>query len=479
MKKYALHILTFLSIAFIITYFWVNHYVSFGVFIILVGFTTYIYVEDRNSKIVIQKRHLKTYRFNKSLINQYVMFIELSNINTYSQYYDITMGDDILKNVYRNLRKYFSKSQIYLYSTNQIVIVCDFVNKRVINKTLRYDEQYRNATKVFHYINSTKEELSNGYKYDINVKIGVAAQGEILVENTLHELIRLAEFAMIKSKEKSYDIIVATDELRIIKKDLDSFNQEIEKGFRLDEFTPYYLPIIDLKSMKVIGCEALVRWRKDQYRVIETSKFKDIAIEKNLFEKIDRRVIEKAFQSYQVWVENGVVEHGFQITVNLSHKSLVNLKPSELEELVLAYNIDKKNVEFDITDDSVISENGLDAITKIKDLGFRVSLDTFDNRCFTFQSLLAIDLDTIKIDKSILPNSEISNKERNFYTSIVAFSKAMNLNVLSKGIEHRHHLEIAQQLNVDYAQGYYFTPPLDDENIIVYLNKYKRGILTH
>jgi EAL domain-containing protein (putative c-di-GMP-specific phosphodiesterase class I) len=155
------------------------------------------------------------------------------------------------------------------------------------------------------------------------------------------------------------------------------------------------------------------------------------------------------------------------------------MKPLDLINLSKEYNVKPGNVEFDISDESVINEEGIDAVNKLKEIGFKVSLDTFNTRCFSFQSLLNIELDTIKIDKSNLPNSEISNKEYKFYESIVKFSKAMDFKILSKGIENKHHLKIAQQLNVDYAQGYYFTPPLDDEKIIVYLNKYKEGILTH
>lgn len=438
-----------------------------------------MYASNQELKIVIHKRHLQSKKQNSKISNYYVMFLELSNLNTYSQFYDIGISDQILKSVYKMLKKQVPHNQLFLYRTDQLVIIQEFKNTHIINNNLRYDEQYRNASKLYHFLNRQKFLVNDTDNYSIAINIGVASQGVQKKEDSINDLVRLAHFSMIKAQEKQIDIVVANEELRTIKLDLDSFNQEIEKGFKLDEFSPFFLPIIDVKTHRVVGCESLVRWRKNKYRVIEASKFKDIAIEKQLFDKIDKRVIEKTFSSYQAWVENDLVDKDFIITINLSHRTLINLNTNELITLAKEYNVNPVNVEFDITDDSVTTEEGLDAISRLKSNGFLVSLDTFSKKCFSFQSLLDMDIDTVKIDKSNLPNTEISKKELKFYESIVRFSKSLDLRILSKGIENKHHFEIAKQLNVDYAQGYYFTPPLDDENIVIYLNKYKEGILTH
>jgi len=437
-----------------------------------------MYDTSQELKIVIHKRHLQSSKYSKKLNNYYVMFVELSNLNTYSQFYDINISDAILKKVHKKLKKHIPSKQLFIYSTNQIVIIQEFKNQTVINNNLRYDEQYRSASKLLHFLKREEYYINDKDKYTIELKIGIGSQGLQKRETSLNDLVRLAHFSMIKSKEKQYDIVVANEELRTIKLDLDGFNQEIEKGFKLDEFSPFFLPIIDVKTMKIVGCESLVRWRKNKYRVIEASKFKEIAIEKQLFEKIDKRVIEKTFANYQSWIENDLVDKDFMITINLSQRTLINLNTTELINLTKEYGINANNVEFDIVS-SATSAEGIDAISRLKNFGFHVSLDTFNDRCFSFQSLLDLDIDTVKIDKSNLPNSQISERDLRFYKSIVTFSKSLELKILSKGIENKHHLEIAKQLNVDYAQGYYFTPPLDDENIVVYLNKYKEGILTH
>ena len=364
------------------------------------------------------------------------------------------------------------------YHTKEVIQ--EFKNTHVINQLLRSEEQYRSASKLLHFLKRQEFHVNNeDESYDISLNIGVSSLGIRKDEVSLNDLIQLAHFSMIKAKEKDLNIVVVNEELRAIKQDLDSFNKEIMNGFKLDEFAPFFLPIIDSVNMKVVGVESLVRWRKNKYRVIEASKFKDIAIEKHLFEKIDKRVIEKTFTAYKEWKEKGLVDDDFKMTINLSFKSLITIKPKELLVLVKEFDINPGNVEFDISEDSVQSDDAIDSINRLKQAGFKVSLDAFNSRCLSLESLLSMDLDTIKIDKSNLPKGEISEKQLAFYKTIVKFGKIMDLKIMSKGIENKHHLEFAQQLNVDYVQGYYFTPPLDDENIIVYLNKYKKGILSH
>ena len=283
---------------------------------------------------------------------------------------------------------------------------------------------------------------------------------------------------MLKAKDMKVEIVVADDETHIIKQDLDSFNKEIEDGFEFDEFSPFFLPIIELSTNKIVGCESLVRWQKNKYRIIEASKFKDIADEKNLFEKIDRRVIEKTLINYSKWLEAGVIDDDFNITINLSLKSLLLFKTYEIINLVKSHNVKPENVEFDISENDISTPNALQAILNLKKANFKVSLDAFGSKTFSLSSIMEIDLDTIKIDKSKMPTNIIGDREFQFYKTITKFSKLINLKVMSKGIENLNQFKLAKQLNVDYVQGYYFTPPLDEINILVFLKKYKDGILT-
>lgn len=430
-------------------------------------------------KLVIEKNRITNRTNSKKLIDSYVVFLEISNLATYSQFYDIKLSDKIFDQIYQEVVKKIGRKNVFLYRTDQLVFILDFKNKMVINQILRYEEQFRSAKQIINHLNRMTFKINGkDEKYNIKLVAGCASVGIRDEIHSIESLVKLAHFSMLKAKEEKIEITVATDETHIIKQDLDSFNTEIESGFELDEFSPFFFPIIDINTNKIVGCESLVRWQKNKYRIIEASKFKDIADEKNLFEKIDKRVIEKTLHNYSIWLKEGVIDNDFRITINLSLKSLILFKTYEIVNLVKSYNVLPENVEFDISENDISSQVAVQAILNLKKANFKVSLDAFESKSFSLSSMLEIELDTIKIDKSKMPNITMKEREYRLYNTITKFSKAMNLKVMSKGIENKEQFKLAKQLKVDYVQGYYFTPPLDEINILVFLKKYKDGILT-
>lgn len=430
-------------------------------------------------KLVIEKNRISNRSNLKNLRDSYVVFLEVSNLATYSQFYDIELSDKIFDQIYREAVKKIGRNNVFLYRTDQLVFILDFQSTTVINQLLRYEEQLRSTKQIINHLSKMTFNINDKEEeYDINLVAGCASTGIRDEIESIDSLVKLAHFSMLNAKTKKKEIVVATDETHIIKQDLDCFNHEIEEGFELDEFSPFFFPIVDLKTSKIVGCESLVRWKKNKYRIIETSKFKDIAEEKNLFEKIDKRVIEKTLYNYSRWIEEGLIDKNFNITINLSLKSLLLFKTYELINLVKSHNVNPGNVEFDISENDISSQVAIQAIKNLKKAKFKVSLDAFSSKSFSLSSIVDIELDTIKIDRVNMPSEEVGEREYKFYRTVTKFSQAMNLKVMSKGIENINQFKLAKQLNVDYVQGYYFTPPLDEINILIFLKKYKDGILT-
>lgn len=474
-----LGILLFLLLSLIFNNFQANEMINIVISVLSIVVLLLYLRTTSEVKLVIEKNRILRRLRKNNLKNSFVVFLEISNLATYSQFYDIDLSDKILNQIYHEAKKRLGKNSVYLYRTDQLVFILEFKNQIVINQVLRHEEQYRSAKQIINHLSKMSFKINNKEEYyDIKLVAGCASIGIREEIKNMELLIKLAHFSMLKAKDDKVDILVANDEMHIVKQDLDCFNKEIIKGFELDEFSPFFLPIIELKTSKIVGCESLVRWQKNKYRIIEAAKFKDIADEKNLFEKIDKRVIEKTLSNYSKWMEKGLIDKDFGITINLSLKSLLLFKTYELISLVKSYNINPNNVEFDISENDVSSPMAVQAIINLKKANFKVSLDAFKSKTFSLSSIMKIDLDTIKIDKSRMPNSQVGDREYLLYKMITKFSKVMNLKVMSKGIENINQFKLAKQLNVDFVQGYYFTPPLDEINILVFLEKYKDGILT-
>jgi len=427
-------------------------------------------------KIVISMDNINRKFHKKDLRNFYVLFIEVSNLQIYSQFYDITISEKIIKAIYDDLINIFGRNSVFLYNSYQIIVIREFENKVIIDKGRRYDEQRRLAQNIINYICNRHYSLGaqNQY-YKASLTIGVGSKGLIDRDNTISQIIRLAHFAMIKAKESKIPVLVANDELRIIKQDLDTFNQEIEKGFTLDEFQPFFMPTIDPKTMKIIGCESLVRWTKDKYRIIEASKFYDIANEKNLIEKIDERIITKTFLAYNSWMKKGLINDNFRITLNLSKTSLIKFSIQDVLDLISKYNIKAENIEFDISLENNLSKEEIDATARLKSFGFKVACDVLGSTNISLPILSEIDVATIKfgfVSQGFAKNFDSAVK---LYSALIKVAKVLNYKVMTKGIENYQELTFAKEMDVDLVQGYYFTKPLDESNFEIFLNKYKDG----
>ena len=382
-----------------------------------------------------------------------------------------------MEKTYTLLRKKLHKN-VFLYSADQILIINEFENKTVINQLLRTNEQQEKTKRILNYVKNLKfNPNENQEYYQAKVTLGTGSNGIRDNFTTIESIIKLAHFSMLKAKKEHTNFHVATEETRIIKEDIDSFNQEIEKGIELDEFNPHFLPIFNSKTLKIIGCESLLRWEKNEYRIIEAAKFKDIANEKNLFEKIDKMTIEKSFKNYQLWLKKDLIDEGFILTINLSRQSLTQINTHEFIALSDKYNIKRKFIEFDISDEDIIEDESIIAINKLKEAGYKVSIDAFYSNTTNLKTLINIGFDTLKLARVNLPDTDVLPNEYHLYKTLINFSRAMGYQVMSKGIENKIQLELSQELNTDFVQGYYFTPPLNDIKILGFLRKYRSGIL--
>lgn len=271
--------------------------------------------------------------------------------------------------------------------------------------------------------------------------------------------------------------MVATEETRLIKEDVDSFYQELELGLQDDEIVPYFLPIVDPHNMKVIGCESLLRWEKNEYRIIEASKFRQVAIEKNMFEQLDLLIIRKSFESYHRWLNDDLIDDDFIMSINVGMNTLRTINAHELLHMATNHEIDPTRIELDISEHDMTHDHTLHVIRELRKFGFRVAIDAFNSNGTILEAISRVTIDTIKLDRIILPTDKNDTNRMQFYKMVVKLSRFLGYQTMAKGVENRIQLDLAKELQVDYIQGYYITPPLNDMKIRGFLNKYHRNIL--
>ncbi len=442
----------------------------------LVGFALILIYqyEQQDVKLVVSKAKIVKHFKRKVSTHYFVMFIEIKNLPMYSQFFDLKLTDSIAQNIYRSLKDTF-ELPTFLYAVNQLVVVGKFSSPEMTDETKRYEEQETMIRKIYKHIAKTEFEV-HGSTYYGDCVVGAATIGDSQHIKSFDQLVSLAQFAMMQAKINHQHYIVADDRMRIIYNDTRLFYQTLEKGLDLDEFEPHFLPILSKDELQIIGVESLLRWEQNGYRVIEANKFKDIAYEKNVMYEIDQRIIRKTFEQYAYWQKQNLVPKSFKIVLNISSRALISMKKEDLLNLIDSYNIDLKNIEFDISEQSLQDERVIKAIKNLEDIGFRFSVDTIDAIHNIFDSLLDVDIKTIKLNAKMLPNKYSGKTKQAFYKQFVRIARHFGYEVMSKGVETKQQLAFARSCHVDYVQGYYFTPPLNKTLIYEYLYKYQDGI---
>lgn len=477
----------FVTILIIILY---NQFVHISIFIdfifnslfLLFSYITIKLIIDSklvlHNKVELSKNNIQLKNLYKDTNEHYIVFIEINNLNTISQFYNLYLPDIILKKTYERITERIKQDNVFIYSENQIVIIQEFKETDNSN-TKRYEEQLRQAEDILSFLinNPILKEPTNE-KIRISLVVGVASNSMRNEIKSMDELVRLAHFTTIQANKRGMNILVADEVIKATKKDMDDFALSMEEAIKLDEFIPYFQPIIDSNSNHIIGFESLVRWQKDKYRIIEAGKFKDIAMEKQLFIEIDKVIVFKTLEIFNKLRKQNLIKNNTFIVCNLSIDTLKNIEVNNFINEISKYNILPDLIEFDIQNISIIDSEIANKIESLKKAGFHISLDNISLYNFNINNLLHMDIDSIKFNVNIINIIHESNKEFSLISMLLNFTRNYKIKSFAKNIENKQQLEQIKKYDIDYLQGYYFTRPLSYNDFVVYLTKYSEGLIT-
>lgn len=362
-------------------------------------------------------------------------------------------------------------------STNRFVIIKQFPT----SQTTEISEKATYQTWMTNIIsNVISKIILNNNSMNIFLSrsiIGTATSGIHYQAKTIEELIELAHYTLVIAKKRNLSYLVADDTIRFNMQDFYEFKKAFECKKTLSEFTPYFQPIIDLNLQKIVGCEVFARWNKDSYRIIEASRFKDIANEMNLMEKIDKDIIKQSFKSIYQLKQEEVISEDFFIVINVSAMTIISTEVSEILNIASKANIPPEQIEFDIKDKHFSNHIYNQKLKEFKNAGFRVALDVFDEKNFDMNAFLLNNYNTIKIDFSDLKEESIETKNKlQFYELLLNFSDNLQIKLLAKNIQNKNQLRYAKNLNIQNVQGNYFVTPMNYKIFLNFLTKYKKGL---
>ncbi len=290
--------------------------------------------------------------------------------------------------------------------------------------------------------------------------------GQLIYENAL--------IAMQRSySEGSYCVAFEREFREQMKRDWD-LKKDIESAIRDNQFELYFQPKVELKSMKVSGAEALIRWNHPSHGLITPHNFIPLSEQSGQIQIITSWVVKSAIQHLStILKENPQFNLSVNISVNnLNSPDLVYL----LQDTLSIWDVPADRLTIEVTETAIMSDqkSSLEQLEKIRALGVNISIDDFGTGYSSLAYFKHIPATEIKIDKSFIENLLIDPQDRNIVALIIFLAKQFELKVVAEGVETKTSVNEICNLQCDFAQGFYFSQPLPYNDFIEWMKSFSQ-----
>ncbi len=388
-----------------------------------------------------------------------ILFIDLDYFKNVNDSLGHHVGDDLLVDVARRL-----KNTVRAGDTVGRLGGDEFL---VLLRDVHCPEEARVA--VEHLLDLFRKPFNlEGREISISASIGVVMYpggGE-----DANEVLRNADLAMYRSKElgrNNYAFFSAEMNEHVSRRL--AIEEAMRGALERKEFSVHYQAQVDVSSGKWVAAEALLRWRNDALGDVSPDEFIPIAEQTGLIVDIGKYVLSEALAIIATLNKAG--RSDIEIAVNLSPRqfkdpSFVSYIESEIERV----NVSPELLELEITEGLLMSGYGNvdETLRKIHDVGIKIALDDFGTGYASLSYLRTYPFDSLKIDRSFINDIE-DHDGRELVNAAIAMAHALDLKVVAEGVETNEQLDILKALDCDYAQGYLFSKPVNEEEFLALL----------
>ncbi|WP_200762343.1 GGDEF and EAL domain-containing protein [Nitrosophilus alvini] len=413
-----------------------------------------------NRTLLFDRIKQALYHAKRSRESNALIFIDLDNFKHINDSLGHKIGDMLLKRVASRLKKCVrSEDTVARLGGDEFVILLTGLD---INRADEYALYVANKI-----MNSLKRAFKiNNQTLHTSSSIGIALFPVInkLECCTPVEVLKRADTAMYHAKSEGKGTIRFFDE---------ELNKKAQRRLKMDigmrnalkkrEFDVFYQPIVEIKSGRTIGLEALIRWEPNN-EVFHPSEFIPIAEESSLILEISEFVIKEVCKD----LKNGKIFKLFpdlkSISINLS-TNLFKIEEFEnkITKILQQKCINPSMLNFELTESVFINnyQNIIDKILKFKKMGIKFSIDDFGTGFSSLTYLKKLPIDYIKIDKSFINEINIDEDNAKIVEAIIDISKHFGLKVVAEGVETAEQLKFLKKSRCDYCQGFLFSKPSD------------------
>jgi diguanylate cyclase (GGDEF)-like protein len=294
--------------------------------------------------------------------------------------------------------------------------------------------------------------------------------------HTAKELINNSNIAMYKAKELGKNKYCFYEDS--IYKEM-AYKKEMTKDLRHalenNEFIIHYQPQVDIKTNKIYGVEALIRWNSSKHGYMPPIRFIPLAEESGLIIEMGKWILRESCIQAKKWQKMGL---NIKTSINISAIQLQDESfLDNVKEILNETNVDPSLIDFEITE-SILIDHTKDAqrvLNEIKNMGVKISLDDFGTGYSSLIYLNMFPIDTIKIDKSFIQDLVTSSTKVAIIEGIIYIAQNIGMDVTAEGIECTEELELLKEKNCNNVQGYLYSKPLPINELETFLNGFTQN----
>jgi diguanylate cyclase (GGDEF)-like protein/PAS domain S-box-containing protein len=382
-----------------------------------------------------------------------VLFIDLDNFKTINDSLGHHIGDLVLQQVADRLRECVRKSDtVCRLGGDEFLVILDAI--------IETEDAARVASKI---LASLAEQCTiDGNRLHVTPSIGISVYPQDGSDPV--SLLKNADVAMYHAKNHGRNLFhFFTQDLNAKASERLALESNLRRGLDAEEFLLHYQPQVDALSGRVIGLEALVRWRHPEWGMVSPARFIPVAEESGLIIPLGEWILRDACRQGRIWQQGG---WNIPIAVNISalqfrHKAFLETVLRALAD----YPQQPGCLVLELTEGVLMTDSDdNDALLRqLKNMGISLAVDDFGTGYSSLAYLKRFPIDKLKIDQSFVRDLTSDSADAEIVKAIIALSHALGLGVIAEGVETAEQRIMLGAMGANVCQGYFFHMPLSVE----------------
>lgn len=381
-----------------------------------------------------------------------LFFIDLDKFKDVNDTYGHTTGDEMLKTVAKRIQQSIREEDfIARLGGDEFVLIIKDVKES--------NDMLFLADKINEKI---KEPIAIEDKvFFMSLSVGIAIYPEHGQDS--ENLVKHADAAMYEVKESDRNGFKIYNQGMTDKVSHKlTIQNELEISIKKDEFEMYYQAIVDIKTNKIIGTEALVRWNHRTKGVLTPFHFINIVEDSRMNIEFGELVFKKVLHDIQT-INSFFNNNDFKVSINISAKHF--FEPKFIGSIVgfcKDFSVEASQIELELLETHIMKNSNISQakLEKLHEIGFRVAIDDFGTGYSSLSYLKNFKVDKLKIDQSFIRDFLQDKSDRAIVEAIIKLSDTFGMKVQAEGVETKEHLSLLQEMNCDLVQGYYYNMPM-------------------